>query len=89
MQNAAAKAIDWSEQGLVPDTVIRAGIKRLIRKRLADLRAHDCETLAEQKADFIQSMGQSAIAPLSFKANEQHYEVPTEFFLKVLGAQNK
>ena len=89
MQNAAARAIDWSEQGLVPDTVIRHGIKRLIKKRLADIRSHDCEALADQKADFIQSMGRSVIAPMASKANEQHYEVPTEFFLQVLGAQKK
>ena len=89
MQNAAARAIDWSEQGLVPDSVIRLGIRRLLRKRLDDLRSQDCETLAEQKADFIQSMSRSAIAPLPFKANEQHYEVPTGFFLEVLGAQQK
>ncbi|MGI9320818.1 MAG: SAM-dependent methyltransferase [Thiogranum sp.] len=89
MQNAAARAIDWSEQGLLPDTVIRHGIKRLLKKRLAELHSRDCEVLADQKADFIQSMGRSAIAPMSFKANEQHYEVPTEFFLKVLGAQKK
>jgi len=89
MQKAAAKAIDWSEQGLVPDTVIRHGIRRLLRKRLDGLRSHDCEALARLKADFIQSMGRSAIAPLPFKANEQHYEVPTGFFIEVLGAQQK
>ena len=89
MQKAAARAIDWSEQGLVPDTVIRHGIKRLLKKRLAGFNAGDCEATADQKADFIQSMHASPIAPLPFKANEQHYEVPTEFFLKVLGSQNK
>jgi cyclopropane-fatty-acyl-phospholipid synthase len=86
---AAAKAIDWSEQGLVPDTVIRHGIKRLLKKRIEQLNTDDCESLAERKTDFINSMRTSAIAPLPFKANEQHYEVPTEFFLKVLGSQNK
>ena len=89
MQQAAAKAIDWSEQGLVPDAVIRHGIKRLLKKRLAGLHTHDCETLADEKAHFIRDMNESAIAPLPFKANQQHYEVPTEFFLKVLGSQNK
>ena len=89
MQNAATKAIDWSEQGLVPDTVIRHGIRRLLKKRIGDLHTDDCELMAERKAAFIRQMQQSAIAPLSFKANEQHYEVPTEFFLKVLGDQNK
>ena len=89
MHNAATKAIDWSEQGLVPDTVIRHGIKHLLKKRIAELDTDDCQFLAERKADFIHSMRFSEIAPLPFKANEQHYEVPTEFFLKVLGSQNK
>ena len=89
MLNAAAKAIDWSEQGLVPDSVIRHGIKRLLKNRIAELSTDDCQLLAERKADFIESMNLAAIAPLPFKANEQHYEVPTEFFLKVLGRQNK
>ena len=89
MKNAAAKAIDWSEQGLVPDSVIRHGIKRLLKKRIAELGTNDCQLLAARKADFIKSMNLAEIAPLPVKANEQHYEVPTEFFLKVLGKQNK
>ena len=89
MLKAAAKAIDWTEQGLFPDSVIRSGIRQLIRKRLAQLQTDDCEALADIKADFIHEMNQSVIAPLPFKANTQHYEVPTDFFLKVLGAHNK
>ena len=89
MQNTAAKAIDWSEQGLLPDTVIRHGIKRLLKKRIEELQTDDCQHLAERKAEFITSMNISEIAPLPFKANEQHYEMPTEFFLKVLGSKNK
>jgi cyclopropane-fatty-acyl-phospholipid synthase len=34
-------------------------------------------------------MDNSSIAPLPRKANEQHYEIPTDFFLKVLGDHNK
>ena len=89
MRNAASTAIDWSEQGLVPDTVIRHGVKRLLKKRIGGLGTNDGENLAESKAAFIRSMNTSAIAPLPFKANEQHYELPTSFFLKVLGEQNK
>ena len=89
MKNAAAKAIDWTEQGLVPDSVIRHGIRQLLRQRIDRLQTDDCELMAESKAAFIESMNQSAIAPLPHKANEQHYEVPSEFFMKVLGAHNK
>jgi cyclopropane-fatty-acyl-phospholipid synthase len=89
MRNAASTAIDWSEQGLLPDTVIRHGVKRLLKKRIAALHIDDCEALADNKASFIQLMHDSEIAPLPFKANEQHYEVPTAFFLNVLGNHNK
>ena len=89
MMNAAAKAIDWSEQGLVPDSVIRHGIKRLLKKRIAELHTDDCQAMARKKHLFVQGMGQSAIALLPLKANEQHYEVPADFFLNLLGNQNK
>jgi cyclopropane-fatty-acyl-phospholipid synthase len=89
MQNATARAIDWTEQGLVPDSVIRHGIRRLLKQRLAELQADDCAATARRKTDFITAMDRSVIAPLPDKANEQHYEVPAEFFLGVLGAHAK
>ncbi|MGB5607377.1 MAG: class I SAM-dependent methyltransferase, partial [Gammaproteobacteria bacterium] len=89
MGNTAAKAINWTEQGLVPDTVIRSGIRRLLRQRVAGLHTDDCEGMTERKSRFISSMNESVIAPLPFKANTQHYEVPTDFFLKILGAHSK
>jgi cyclopropane-fatty-acyl-phospholipid synthase len=89
MREAAAKAIDWSEQGLLPDSVIRHGIRRLVRTRLGRLDTENCAIRADRKADFISGMRNSEIAPLARKANEQHYEVPTGFFLNVLGALNK
>ena len=38
MQNASAKAIDWSEQGLVPDSIIRHSIKHLLPLGRVDAR---------------------------------------------------
>ena len=35
MSYATRQAINWTEQGLVPDSVIRGGIRRLLRARLA------------------------------------------------------
>jgi cyclopropane-fatty-acyl-phospholipid synthase len=89
MRNATARVIDWTEQGLVPDSVIRRGIRRLLKQRLDGLQADNCEAAARLKADFIEAMNQSVIAPLPEKANEQHYEVPAEFFLGVLGRHAK
>ena len=49
----------------------------------------DCEFTARRKHDFIRDMNDSAIALLTDRANEQHYEVPAEFFLGVLGERAK
>jgi hypothetical protein len=38
MSFTARQAIDWTEQGLVPDGIIRGAIRRLLRARLAELR---------------------------------------------------
>ncbi|MBL8481797.1 MAG: hypothetical protein JNJ60_06355, partial [Rhodocyclaceae bacterium] len=34
MAQAAAQAVNWVEQGLLPDRVVRLGIRRLLRERL-------------------------------------------------------
>jgi cyclopropane-fatty-acyl-phospholipid synthase len=86
---AAATAIQWTEQGLVPDGVIRHAIRGLIRKRIAALDSGDSERMAQRKMEFLRGMNHSAIAPLPHKANQQHYELPAEFFRNVLGAHAK
>ena len=40
---AAATALGWVEQGLVPDRVVRLGIRRLLRQRLAEVGDDDIE----------------------------------------------
>ena len=89
MSFATRQAINWTEQGLVPDNVIRGGIRRLLRARLAHLRADDIELAAETTARFIADMNSAPIAPLPHKANEQHYELPPEFFAHTLGPNRK
>ena len=44
MKTAAATATHWVEQGLVPDRVVRLGIRRLLKARLDELRADDGAT---------------------------------------------
>ncbi len=89
MSDAARHAIDWTEQGYVPDAVIRAGIRRLLHARLGDLRADSIERALIRTAEFVAQMDRAPIAPLPDKAREQHYEVPTEFFARVLGPRLK
>jgi cyclopropane-fatty-acyl-phospholipid synthase len=90
MNVASNRAIEWTELGsFVPDPVIRHGIRRLLRQRLVDIEAHDCERAAAIESDFVRMMDQSEVAPVPHLANEQHYEVPAEFFGEVLGRHRK
>ena len=82
------RAIDWTEQGLVPDSVIRHGVRRLIKQRLQAL-GDDAEQHARERARFIADMHRQPVAPLPSKANEQHYELPAAFFSTVLGGRLK
>jgi len=81
--------IDWTEHGYVPDAVIRQGVRRLLRDRLAELEHPDCARHAAYVQDFVRAMRAGPIAISPHKANEQHYEVPAEFFGHVLGPHRK
>ncbi len=87
--SAAERALGWVELGLVPDRVVRAGIRRLLQQRLDEIEASDAEAAAVRIDDFVAMMDASPIAPLPEKANEQHYELPAEFFVEVLGPRRK
>lgn len=89
MNNTAAAAVDWVEQGLVPDRVVRLGIRRLLKARLTELAPDDAAGSAEITARFVAEMRTSPLALLTEKANEQHYEVPAGFFVSVLGPHRK
>lgn len=87
MNNRLAQ--QFSEKGLLPDGVVRAGIRRLLKERLQDIQATDLEASARRQTSFIEAMSRGPIADVPEKANEQHYELPTEFFLSSLGAHSK
>ncbi len=89
MNQAMRVATGWIEQGFVPDGIIRRGIRRLCEQRLVDISTGDCELAAAATEDFVRSMDAAAIAPVPHRANEQHYEVPAEFFALVLGPRRK
>ena len=78
-----------AEKGLLPDAIIRLGIRRLCRQRLVDA-SNTNETLMEQEhAAWIDVLKESPIALVPEKANEQHYEVPPRLFELVLGDRLK
>ncbi|MDQ6628589.1 MAG: cyclopropane-fatty-acyl-phospholipid synthase family protein [Pseudomonadota bacterium] len=89
MSNRTAAAVHWVEQGRVPDRVVRLGIQRLLKARLAELHDGDAAASAALGEAFIAAMRAAPIAPLPEKANEQHYELPPAFFAAVLGPHRK
>jgi len=89
MSNRTAAALHWVEQGRVPDRVVRIGIQRLLKARLAELRDGDAVASAALIEAFVADMAAAPIAPLPEKANEQHYELPAAFFAAVLGPHRK
>jgi len=82
------QAIDLAERGIVPDFIVRAGIRHLLGSRLNE-RAGNVEEDQAKLQQFVETLRQSPIALHTGKANEQHYEVPPEFFQRVLGKRMK
>lgn len=75
--------------GLVPDFVIRTGIRKLLKNRLKEITPAPHKSLQETKEKFMEMLKQSPLAVQTRDANEQHYEVPTEFYLYALGPNLK
>lgn len=78
-----------AEKGLMPDFIIRSGIRYLCKQRLHEIYSQHCEVSAQVRQRFFESMRASEIAPLPEMANAQHYEVPAAFFDLVLGRNRK
>jgi cyclopropane-fatty-acyl-phospholipid synthase len=77
------------EGGLVPDWILRAGIRRLIAQRLRDEDKGDPERQQAHLMRYTDQLRASPIAIDTRAANSQHYEVPAEFFASVLGRYRK
>ncbi len=89
MADSTAVAVNWIEQGLVPDRVVRLGIRRLLKARINELHSGDAAAVAELTQAFVDEIRHAPVALLPEKANEQHYEVPAAFFGAVLGSHRK
>jgi cyclopropane-fatty-acyl-phospholipid synthase len=85
--------VSWSlrllERGLLPDFLIRYGIRRLLKQRLAEEDQGSPEAQQAHLMKLITRLKQSAVAINTGDANQQHYEVPSAFFEKVLGPNLK
>jgi len=70
------------DRDLVPDPLIRIGIRRLLRERLKQAATAD-------PAQLIEQLHSSPVAINTNDANRQHYEVPPQFFALTLGTHRK
>ncbi len=84
-----ALALAAAERGLIPDPLLRFGIRRLCRQRLRQEDRGNSEANAAAHRKFVAGMRASPIALVPEKVNAQHYELPAEFFTHVLGPHRK
>lgn len=86
-------ALALLERDLLPDAAIRFGIRRLVRRRLEEESrggpAGGAAGVEARKKSLVEELRRSPVALHTDDANEQHYEVPTEFFRHVLGPHMK
>ena len=79
------RLIRLAEKGYIPDFLIRQGIRYFTAKRLRDEQEYDVDFAGARYQRLLDQLRTSPIAESVDQANEQHYEVPTDFFKAVLG----
>jgi cyclopropane-fatty-acyl-phospholipid synthase len=77
------------ERNLVPDFLLRRGIRKLLRQRLKEENKGSADANKKHKLALVEELKHSPIAIETKAANEQHYEVPTEFYRYCLGKHLK
>ncbi|MET0282544.1 MAG: class I SAM-dependent methyltransferase [Steroidobacteraceae bacterium] len=86
---AASGLLGLAERGLLPDVLIRAGIRRLCAQRLAALQDTSMEGRQDRASHWLEQWRRGPVAIHTDVANAQHYEVPAGFFQHCLGPQLK
>src|SRR5271169_863171 len=77
------------DRDLVPDRVLRAGIRKLLKQRLREEDKGGPEAQQAHLMKYVEQLKASPIAINTPDANRQHYEVPADFFNQVLGSHRK
>jgi cyclopropane-fatty-acyl-phospholipid synthase len=77
------------EKDLLPDFIIRRGIRRLLVERLKEEDKGNPEAQQEHFMKLVEELKKSPVAINAADANAQHYELPSDFFQLVLGKHLK
>jgi len=75
-------------RGLVPDALIRYGIRSLLSGMVSTQSVAPSARLAAKQA-YVADLKQRGLAEHTVDANEQHYEVPAPFYEFVMGKHKK
>jgi cyclopropane-fatty-acyl-phospholipid synthase len=73
------------ERDLLPDFIIRRGIRRLLVERLKEEDKGNPEAQQEHFMKLVEELKKSPVAINAADANAQHYELPSDFFQLLLG----
>jgi len=80
---------DILAKDIVPDALIRLGIRSRLAGTLAPFEKLNCEERQAKVMQHVSELKASPVAIATDEANEQHYELPTLFFERVLGKHMK
>ncbi|HEY5970748.1 MAG TPA: class I SAM-dependent methyltransferase [Pseudoxanthomonas sp.] len=86
---AAHGLLGLAERGLVPDALLRQGIRRLCAQRLREERDGGVDAQALRFQEQLALLRESPVAIHTDAANRQHYELPSAFFQHCLGPRLK
>lgn len=89
LTDPVSASIRLLELGLLPDFLVRFGIRRLLKARLKEENKGDPQAQQQHLMDFIARLRRSPVAINTGDANLQHYELPSAFFERVLGPHLK
>lgn len=82
-------ALNLVEKGIVPKPLLRHGIRRLLKDRLREQEEIFGPDRGQALRSWVDVMRDAPVALVPEKANEQHYELPPEFFQLTLGPRLK
>lgn len=85
METLVNWAIDLAERRVLPDPLVRAGMRLVMGRRLRTERTTGADDSRRKLRAFVDELRDGPIAVATDTANEQHYELPAEFFEVILG----
>jgi len=77
------------DRGLIPDALLRAGIRYRLRERIRLEERGGPDAVSERFRALIAELSRAPVAIHTREANEQHYELPPDFLRLCLGPRLK